>query len=156
MREKDPRGRSIVVGLVCTALVALAVVAVRRPPAPPLAERPVPAGEEIDSLSRYLGPVAPAPAVDDYDAYLPAALPPPRPLRREEPAGDTFEPERWRLSAIMISGERPLAIINDRQVRTGEQLDGALVLTIERDRVVLRRRDGSRHTLRLHDALERS
>ncbi len=40
-----------------------------------------------------------------------------------------------RVSAIFISGERRIAVVNGRSVRVGETIGGATVRRIERDRV---------------------
>lgn len=40
-----------------------------------------------------------------------------------------------RVSAIFISGERRIAVVNGRSVRVGETIGGATVQRIERDRV---------------------
>jgi hypothetical protein len=57
---------------------------------------------------------------------------------------------RWRLSAIMVAGDRRMAIINEQLVRPGEALgDGARVATVERDHVVIIAPDGSRRRLEL-------
>jgi hypothetical protein len=149
--------RGALVAVAAVALLTAALVQLSRTRADTASGPGFLAAAELDSLASYTGPMPPAVAFDEYDAYLPAALPPPPPPRPSaaEPI-DPVDPARWRLSAILITGGRPLAIINDRQVRAGERLDGAEVLTIERDRVVLRHRDGSRHTLRLNDSFERT
>ena len=60
----------------------------------------------------------------------------------EEPA--------WALSAILIAGERRIAIVNDRMVRPGDRIGtGARVETIESDHVVLMLPDGERVRLEL-------
>lgn len=46
----------------------------------------------------------------------------------------------WRLQAILASDQRRLAIINGQRVRPGDRVDGAEVLAIEPDRVVLAHR----------------
>jgi hypothetical protein len=106
-----------------------------------------PSAEELDSLSRYLQPVPPAPDVEEYDMFIPAmeaapgaAGPPP------EPAG----PAPRRLTAILVVGSDPIAIIDDLQVRTGTVLPGGTqVVAIDRSGVVLREPNGSQRTLRL-------
>lgn len=112
------------------------------------APRPRPAWpdpSELDSLRRYLTPVGPAPSPDDYAAFIPA-LPGPAPRRPR-----TLDPVRdVRVSAILIAGDRRTAIIDDRSVRVGDRLgDGAVVLSIGRDHLVLRERNGSTRTLRV-------
>ena len=106
----------------------------------------VPDAVELDSLSRYLAPVAPAPRLDDYAVFLPARRPArfaPEPEPAQEPPASS-----WELSAIMIAGVRPVAIINDEAFVAGARLpDGAVVLQIERDHVVIRAPNGTRRRL---------
>lgn len=105
-----------------------------------------PAPEELDTLSRYLSPAQPAPRLDEYQAYLPAAAEPVRSL----PAPQPTPPVSLRLSAVLITGDRPMAIINDIPVAPGARLPGgAEVVSIEREQVVVRDPDGTRRTLRL-------
>lgn len=124
-----------------------------RAPEPPPSQWPAP--EEIDSLSRYLVASEPAPRIDDYAVFLPAEAAPRVWL---PPIGSISEPEQLadlRLSAILIAGNRPLAIINDRHVRPGETVDGGgVVVSIARDRVVVRERSGTIRTLRLPNGSE--
>jgi hypothetical protein len=96
----------------------------------------------LDSLGRYLVPVQPIPAVDPYEIYLPAELPPladvaPAPVVRD-----------WEVGAILIVGGRASAIIDDQQVREGDRLpDGSIVESIAADHVIIRTPDGQRRTL---------
>ena len=137
--------RTIAVIAAGAALLATTGWAMRRAPEPPPSQWPAP--EEIDSLSRYLVPGEPAPRMDDYTVFLPAEAAPRVWL------APTSEPETLtdlRLSAILIAGDRPLAIINDRHVRPGQTLEnGVVVVSIARDRVVVRERSGTVRTLRL-------
>lgn len=56
---------------------------------------------------------------------------------------------QWRLSAILNSGDRKVAIVNDRALLVGEKVNGAELISIATDRVVLKR--GQRTIrLRLH------
>lgn len=143
-------GRTIAVIAAGAALLATTGWAMRRAPEPP--PSPWPAPEEIDSLSRYLAASEPAPRIDDYAVFLPAEAAPRVWLA---PASEPETLSELRLSAILIAGNRPLAIINDRHVRPGETLDGgAVVVSITRDRVVVRERSGTIRTLRLPNGSE--
>lgn len=53
---------------------------------------------------------------------------------------------RWHLSGILYSGNNPMAIINKKMVRTGDTVDRAKVISIERKQVVLEHK-GRKHTL---------
>lgn len=145
-------GRTIAVIATGAILLATTGWAMQRAPEPPPSQWPAP--EEIDSLSRYLAASEAAPSIDDYAVFLPAEAAP----RVWIPPVTVSEPERLtelRLSAILIAGNRPLAIINDRHVRPGETLDGgAVVVSITRDRVVVRERSGTIRTLRLPNGSE--
>ena len=140
-----PPFRDWAVAVLCLALVAVAArsFASRTVAAP--AER-LPSAEELDSLSRYLAPGEPAPGLDSYAVFIPAgpelaAPAPPAPA----PPQATLE-----LSAILISGARPIAIINDEAVGAGTRLeDGSTVLEIQRDHVIVRRPDGTSRRLTL-------
>lgn len=145
--------RTSAVVAICLLLLGIGISALRAPePGGVAAAWPSPA--ELDSLERYLTPVAPAPRVDDYAAFLPAAAAPRIPVR-EESVGVEAPRMAWRLSAILITGERPLAIINDQQVRPGEPLPGgARVLSIGRDHVVIRESDGTQRTVRISEGTE--
>lgn len=143
------RARGLLLGLLGLLLVGAAVRALSRPA--PRAASNWPTPQELDSLSRYLQPGAPAPRIDEYDVYLPAAPPeraaPPPPVARAAPLPDRS------LSAILITSSLPVAIIDDQQVRPGDRLaGGGQVLSIERDRVVVREADGTRRTLRVRPA----
>ena len=47
------------------------------------------------------------------------------------------------VSAVFISGERRVAVVNGQRVRVGETVGGAVVSRIERDRVSFRRGERS-------------
>jgi len=47
----------------------------------------------------------------------------------------------WRLTAVLISDSRLVAIINGQTVRVGDSLEGYRVKVIERDQVVLVKKD---------------
>ena len=142
-----PNGvRGALVGALCLAFAGVAAWSLTRHDVEPLAGG-APTAEELDSLARYLAPVAPAPRLDDYAVFLPAR----RPARFVPPeSGPVEEPSTssWELSAIMIAGARPVAIINDEPYAAGARLpDGAVVLQIERDHVLIRAPNGARRRL---------
>lgn len=142
-------GRTIVVIAGSIALVATTVWAAGRDQGPSPSRWPAP--EELDSLSRYLVAGEAAPRLDDYAVFLPAADAPVRwnPPTAPEPMSDL------RLTAILITGGRPMAIVNDRHVRPGQTVEGgAVVVSIARDHVVVRERNGILRTLRLPTGTE--
>lgn len=66
------------------------------------------------------------------------------------PGRETPRSPGWRLSAIMIAGERRVAILNDRLVRPGDRLeDGTRVTAVEPDHIVLITSGGERRRLDL-------
>lgn len=149
MRRPDRRAVSIGAG--AALLLALSAWALARP----IAELPptqLPHPEELDSLSRYLSVAAPAPRLDDYGAFVPARRiePLPAPLPPvAEPVAEAPTPS-WQLSAILIAGGRPVAVIDDQAVAPGGRLpDGSVVLAIETDHVLLRSPGGRQHRLTL-------
>ncbi len=54
----------------------------------------------------------------------------------------------WSLSGILYNANDPVAIVNKRPVRVGQNIDGATVLNIEQNRVILEH-NGKRQTLRV-------
>lgn len=64
-------------------------------------------------------------------------------------SGEAARPQ-WTLSAIMIAGDRRIAILNDRMVRPGDRLeDGARVERVESDHIVIITPGGERRRLEL-------
>jgi hypothetical protein len=53
-----------------------------------------------------------------------------------KPAPETAGPE-FRLNGIIYNEARPIAIVNGLTVRVGDEVNGATVISIERDRVTL-------------------
>lgn len=140
-------GRLAGVTGVSLLLLAIAVWSFRSRTEVAAAPAGLPSAVEMDSLARYLAPAEPAPSLDDYAVFIPA-----RPEPRDydpPPQASVEEPGAvWRLSAILIAGARPVAIINDEAVAPGAELsDGSRVLTIERDHVVIRAPNGARRRL---------
>lgn len=144
------RLRSAALGLTSLLLVALTARSLRSRPSAEAAME-VPSAVEMDSLSRYLAPAAPAPRLDDAAVFLAA---PTRVAATALPVGAPGpvdpDPSVWKLSAILIGGPRPIAIIDDQPVTAGGELaDGSRVLSIERDHVVIQAPNGARRRLSL-------
>lgn len=134
----------------CILLAALTVRFLRAD-ASETAPLGLPTPEHLDSLSRYLKPVEDAPRLDDYGMFLPADIAdgPARPATISAGPAAIAAPE-WRVSAIIITTERPVAIVNDLSVSPGSELpDGSVVESIDRNQVVIRRPDGIRQRLTL-------
>lgn len=109
----------------------------------------IPSAVELDSLAGYLAPAAPAPEFDSYAVFIPA-----RPSILEPPITNAPEaappPARLELSAILIAGARPVAVINDEAVGAGTRLDdGSVVVDIQRDHVIVRTPSGGNRRLTL-------
>lgn len=58
-----------------------------------------------------------------------------------EPASEEMNSGRWRLSGIVYSPEKPMAIINARPVGIGDSIDDASVIEIKHTSVTLQRGD---------------
>ena len=142
--------RGIIAGMVCGILLAGAIALANSAPAPGGTD-PVITLAELDSLSVYLAPSAPAPVLDEYGAFLPALeAEPSSPPDGSPPEESGPPPSDYAVTAIVTGGSRPLAIIDDATVAPGATLpDGARVVSIDTDRVVLRHPDGTLRTLRL-------
>ncbi len=70
---------------------------------------------------------------------------PMRPVRYQAPAASTIvtgpgqaDVKSWQLSAVLISAERSVAVINGTSLQEGQVLDGYRLLQIEPGRVVLK------------------
>ena len=142
--------RGIVFGMVCGVLLVAAIALASSAPAP-AGPGPVITAGELDSLSVYLAPSAPAPVLDEYGAFLPAVEASPAVPAGPLPAGAAGPPAtEYAVTAIVTGGSRPLAIIDDATFAPGATLpDGARIVSIEKDQVVLRHPDGTLRTLRL-------
>jgi hypothetical protein len=141
----------ILMGMAAGVLLVGAIAWANTAPAPAASDLSMSAAE-LDSLSVYLTPSAPAPMLDQQAAFLPEA-------RRLEPPAGPIDPGPEDLavvaplrsvSAILTGGGGALAIIDDVTVGPGALLpDGARVVSIDRESVVLRETDGTIRTLRL-------
>jgi hypothetical protein len=142
----------VVVVLAVLAVAGLVIASRSLVPAPPR-RTGIPAASELVELERYLTPVtgdprasvgAPPRVTIDGDPFLGPA---PAPRWDRTPSA---EPAQWRVTAIMIAGDRRIAVVNDRLVRPGDRLeDGARVESVERDHVVLITPGGERRRLEL-------
>jgi hypothetical protein len=139
--------RAMVTGAVAAGLVVLGgMILLPEPPG----RRGFPTAGPLAELTPYLEPVD-ADAVRVEARGVPATVvvrgdpfrPPPAAVR---PGGDggavstVASPPRprWTLSAVMVSGDRRIAIINDEVAREGERLrDGSLVRRVANDHVIL-------------------
>lgn len=78
----------------------------------------------------------PVDASELSDPLRPHAYHPVPAATESSPASvDTSE---WRLSAVLISAQRSVAVINGRRVQPGDMLEGLRVMLIAGDRVELR------------------
>lgn len=64
-------------------------------------------------------------------------------------AGATSAAPQFAVQAIIVSSERRVAIINGRRVGVGSSVDGATVVAIEKDHLILDR-NGQRITVELN------
>lgn len=112
----------------------------------------------LDSLGRYLRPIAPTAARgpgqaaelfvrEDYYA---------RPAPRERSSGGSSATggparPRWVVSAILLTDARRMAVVNDSVVVPGSMLPGgARIVEIQSDRVVLQESGGVRRVVSLN------
>lgn len=68
----------------------------------------------------------------------------------EASAVATTASPRFSVNAIIVSADRRVAIVNGRRVGIGGSIDGATVISIDKDQLVLTR-NGKRITARLRD-----
>lgn len=150
-------------GAVVTVLVVVAgTVFMPEPPG----RTAIPAAGTLAHLEPYLEPVdedavvldparpgMPATVTVRGDPFRAGAAPGPAvadewPDWRPEPAASP--PPRWTLSAIMVAGDRRIAIINDQVARPGDRLeDGARVAAVADDHVIIITPAGERRRLEL-------
>lgn len=60
----------------------------------------------------------------------------------------------FEVNAIIVSADRRIAIVNGQRVATGGSVNGATVITIEKDHLILEK-DGKRITIALNDRASR-
>lgn len=60
----------------------------------------------------------------------------------------------FTVNAIIVSSERRVAIVNGRRVGVGGLIDGAKVISIDKEKLILEK-DGKRITAALHDGASR-
>lgn len=143
-----------VVGLV-GAVVAVLLMAGRWALLPEAPTRPrVPRVESLEGLTAYLAADSARP-LPDGGARIRLTRDPFGSASTGSGPGEGEEREargpRWRVSAIMISEDRRIAIVDDRLVEQGASLPGGgRVVAIARDHVVVQGPDGVRHRIALN------
>lgn len=152
-------------GGICLPLVLVAVAArsAMKPPAnTPAISASVPSAEELDSLSKYLVS-RPAQGLPVISSNQPADIDLADPFGSPNfaMAGDTVGgavvtapvADRWVVTAILISKDRRVAVINETLVSIGSTLPGGVRVTaIENDHVELATRSGARRLLSIKDS----
>lgn len=139
---------AVLFAALCIVLIAFTVRFLRADATPTIGDA-IPTPEHLDSLGRYLLPVQSAAEPDDYGMFLPADEAPPY-EEGERDAQPTRPTPTWRVTAVIIAGGRPIAIIDDQTVSPGSTLpDGSVVEAIEREHVDIREPNGVRHRLSL-------
>lgn len=158
--DEQRQTRLAVAILVVAALAFWSLRIIGRPGVATAAVSPdTPSQVELDSLSRYLTPMADSLAASrdtvnaaafEGDPFEPPApvhvAPAPRSAVAPAPAPD------WVLSAIFITASRRAAVVNDVLVNIGDRLPGgARVSAIERDHVVIIEPSGTQRRLTLRE-----
>ncbi len=62
-----------------------------------------------------------------------------RPVGKAESSADQDKTKDWILSAVLVSSDRSVAVINDVSLRVGDKLEGYKLVQVDRDKVVLKR-----------------
>ncbi len=134
-------------GLLLAMVAWLGVVRFPRDPAGVQAGN----AERMAEQAAFLEPVADTPPLGGGRSAGPVRDPFRAPLGEvTESVRPVPPPTGPRVSAILITGARRLAIVDDRVVRPGDELAGGVrVAEIQRDAVVLVARDGTRRVLRI-------
>ena len=144
--------------------ILLASVAARRALEPrkvsPEVTSSLPSREELDSLSKYLAARAPQsgsgfrvferPRIDDYDPFASSDF---VELNVSSTAPTPPARDRYVVTAILISKDKRVAVINDALVSVGSILPGGVRVTaIENDHVEIVGRSGTRRMLAIKDS----
>lgn len=144
-----PPLRSLLLVAICLGFVLITVRSLTSR-ASELPASGIPSAAELDSLAGYLTPVPPAPEFDSYAVFIPATPSTLEPLITGPTPQPAPPPTRLELSAILIAGARPVAVINDEAVGAGTRLeDGSVVVDIQRDHVIVRTPSGNNRRLTL-------
>ena len=85
-------------------------------------------------------------AGESFAAKLDQFVDPMRPVRYQassstqeaEAEADEVDVKAWKLSAVLISTERCVAVINGKSLQEGELLDGYRIIQIRPDKVLLK------------------
>ena len=96
---------------------------------------PAPSKIKVEPI-RPVQPIAQLPKEGIPAIKAPAINVPSAPLLPKEPPADEF-----KLSGIMYPAEGPRAIINNMRVAEGDDIDGAKVISINDDTVLLKKQD---------------
>ena len=79
-------------------------------------------------------------AADLSDPMRPRTYQPPDPQVQVEPDRPRVDTDSWRLTGVLLSAERSVAIINGQSLRVGALLDGYRLVELSADRALLRRK----------------
>lgn len=148
---------------ICLPMVLASVAAHRalKPPAAPVeVSASIPSVEELDSLARYLvaqPPQSPAnlgmfdrSRISDFDPF---GSPDFVELNVSSSAPAPRVRDRYVVTAILISRDKRVAVINDALVSVGSVLPGGIRVTaIENDHVEIVGRSGTRRMLSIKDS----
>lgn len=145
-----PRLRLVIWGGAVASIAFIGWVGFARMPGGPSGVR-VGDADRMEELGRYLEPVAQGGEIRGERGARTVDDPFKRGVVPEPTApGAAAEPPALRVSAILISGDRRVAIIDDALVAPGDVLPGGeRVAEIQQDAVVLVRRDGTRQIVRI-------
>jgi hypothetical protein len=147
---------------ICLPMLLASVVAHRalKPPAVTAeVSSGVPSAEELDSLSKYLAARAPQSSpglgafdrsrIDSYDPFASAEF---VEMNVSSTAPVPQVRDRYVVTAILISRDKRVAVINDALVSVGSILPGGVRVTaIENDHVEIVGRSGTRRMLAIKD-----
>lgn len=110
---------------------------------------PLPAADDLRRLSAYLEPTHAAVTTPQRvnvrgDPFRSPLLSGGGGGRQDgQPGTGSPAGPRWTVSAVLITDERSVAVVNDRLVRAGDAVEGgATVESVGRDHVILRAADG--------------
>ena len=148
---------------ICLPILLISVAAHRalKPPAVTAeVSTGIPSAEELDSLSRYLAarPPQSAPGFgivgrSNFDQFDPFASAEFVELNVSSTAPVPRVRDRYVVTAILISKDRRVAVINDTLVSVGSILPGGIRVTaIENDHVEIVGRSGTRRMLSIKDS----
>lgn len=129
-KPSRPKPRPFIILAFIAALAVLAVNLFLR--AMPRHSLPKPAPD-----SQHLPQTTPQPPAQPQAAETPAVVPPAEPVPAPEPEVQKPQPPDLVLNGVFVSEQESYALINNRIVRKGEQIEGATVVRIGMDEVEL-------------------